>query len=529
MELRPGSTGRECFTTFDMKRRMVVLVILDGWGYRAEKEGNAIALAHTPFFDHLWSEFPRTLIHASGERVGLPTGQMGNSEVGHLNLGAGRVVYQDIARISKSISDGDFFRNPVLLDAMDAAKKEGKALHLFGLLSDGGVHSLHTHLYALLRMARERGVSRVFIHPFLDGRDTAPQSGINHMKALLAETEKTGVGEVATVIGRYYAMDRDNRWDRVERAYNAMVRSEGKTFEDPVAAVLASYEAGITDEFMEPVVIVRDGAPVGRISPGDGVICFNFRADRVREIIQALVIPGFEGFPVSGPIPLTFACITEYDETYGLPVAFPLTAMRDILAQSIADAGLRNLRIAETEKYAHVTYFFNGGEEKVFPGESRILIPSPKVATYDLKPEMSADEVCERTVAEIASGKHDMIIVNFANCDMVGHTGVLDAAIKAVEVVDRNLQRVVEKVWEAGGIALITSDHGNAETMTDPETGEPFTAHTTNLVPLVLADQRARGMRMREDRALEDIAPTILKLLSIPVPSAMTGIDVREA
>ncbi|MCL2102647.1 MAG: 2,3-bisphosphoglycerate-independent phosphoglycerate mutase [Syntrophorhabdaceae bacterium] len=512
-----------------MKRSFAALVIMDGWGYRAEKEGNAVALARTPFFDHLWSEFPRTLIHASEERVGLPAGQMGNSEVGHLNIGAGRVVYQDILRITKSIRDGDFFRNPALLAAMEAAKENGRALHLFGLLSDGGVHSLNTHLYALLRMAKESGVCRVFIHPFLDGRDTPPQSGIEHMKALLAEMSRTGVGEVATIMGRYYAMDRDNRWDRVERAYDAMARGEGKTVEDPVAAVAASYQAGATDEFMEPVVIVRDGAPVGRISPGDSVICFNFRADRVREIIRSLVIPGFDGFPVSGPIPLKFACMTEYDKTFELPVAFPTPVMRDILAQSVAEAGLRNLRIAETEKYAHVTYFFNGGEEKTFPGESRILIPSPRVATYDLKPEMSADSVGERAVAEIASGNHDLMILNFANCDMVGHTGVMEAAIRAVEAVDLNVRRVIEKVWEVGGVALLTADHGNAEVMIDLNTGGPYTAHTTNLVPLILADQGARGTRLREDCALEDIAPTILNLLSLPVPSVMTGTDVREA
>ena len=511
-----------------MKRPFVALVIMDGWGYRADPGGNAIALARTPFFDRLWAGFPRTLIHASEERVGLPAGQMGNSEVGHLNLGAGRVVYQDLVRIGKSIRDGDFFRNPALLAAMEAAKEGGRALHLLGLLSDGGVHSHRTHLYALLRMARDRGVRRVFIHPFFDGRDTPPRSGIGHLKALLEETAGIGVGEVATVIGRYYAMDRDNRWDRIERAYDAMVRGEGKPFEDPVAAVAASYEAGTTDEFIEPVVIVRDGRPVGSISPGDSVICFNFRADRVREILRALVLPGFDRFPVPGPIPLTTACMTEYDETFGLPVAFPPQMMQDILAQAIAAAGLRNLRIAETEKYAHVTYFFNGGEEKTFPGETRVLIPSPKVATYDLKPEMSADGVGERAVEEIGSGRHDLMILNFANCDMVGHTGVLEAAIRAVEAVDRNVQRVVEKIWEIGGTALVTADHGNAETMIDPGTGGPHTAHTTNLVPLVLADPRARGGRLREDRALEDIAPTLLNLLSLPVPSAMTGTDVRE-
>ncbi|MBE0569150.1 MAG: 2,3-bisphosphoglycerate-independent phosphoglycerate mutase [Deltaproteobacteria bacterium] len=511
-----------------MNRPFVALVIMDGWGYREDPEGNAVALAATPFFDRLWSEFPRTLIHASEERVGLPPGQMGNSEVGHLNLGAGRVVYQDLVRITKSVRDGDFFRNPALQAAMDAARDGGRALHLFGLLSDGGVHSLHTHLYALLRMAKESGVRHVFLHPFFDGRDTPPQSGIGHLKALLAEAGKIGVGEVATVIGRYYGMDRDNRWDRVERAYKAMVRGEGKPYGDPVAAVADSYAAGTTDEFIEPAVIVRNGEPVGRISPGDSVICYNFRADRVREITRALTQEGFDRFPVPGRMPLSFACMTTYDDDFGLPVAFPPQPMSDILAQALAARGLRNLRIAETEKYAHVTYFFNGGQEQPFPGETRILVPSPRVPTYDLKPEMSADAVGERAVAEIGSGNYDLMILNFANCDMVGHTGILSAAIRAVEAVDRNVRRVVEKVWEVGGVALVTADHGNAEMMIDPKTGGPHTAHTTHLVPLVLADPRARGKRLRPDRALEDIAPTILNLLSVPVPSLMTGTDVRE-
>jgi 2,3-bisphosphoglycerate-independent phosphoglycerate mutase len=512
-----------------MKRPFVALVIMDGWGHREEREGNAVALAETPFYDRLWSGFPRTLIHASEERVGLPSGQMGNSEVGHLNLGAGRVVYQDLVRISKSIQTGDFFRNPVLRAAVSAARDKARALHLLGLLSDGGVHSLHTHLYALLRMAKEAGVGRVFIHPFFDGRDTPPQSGIDHLRRLLAEADRIGAGEVATVMGRYYAMDRDNRWDRVERAYKAMVRGEGATFGDPVTAVSRSYAAGKTDEFIEPAVIVRDGAPVGRIAVGDVVICFNFRADRVREITRALTQAGFDRFPVSERLALDYACMTAYDDAFGLPVAFPPQAMENILARSLAEARLRNLRIAETEKYAHVTYFFNGGEEQAFPGESRVLIPSPSVATYDLKPEMSADGVGERAVDEVASGRHDLMVLNFANCDMVGHTGVLPAAIRAVEAVDRNVRRVVEKVWDVGGVALVTADHGNAETMIDPETGGPHTAHTTNLVPLVLADPRARGGRLREDRALEDIAPTILNLLSVPVPPEMTGTDVRES
>ena len=512
-----------------MKRRFVALIILDGWGCREELEGNAVALADTPFFDRLWDGFPRTRIHASEERVGLPPGQMGNSEVGHLNLGAGRVVYQDLVRISKSIRTGEFLRNPVLCAAMDAARDRGKALHLVGLLSDGGVHSLHTHLYALLRMAKEHGLPRVCVHPIFDGRDTPPESGIDHLKALLAETRAIGAGEVATVVGRYYAMDRDNRWDRVERAYRAMVRGEGKLRADPVAAVAESYAAGKTDEFIEPVVIVRDGAPVGRIAPGDSLVFFNYRADRAREITRSLTQEGFDKFPRPERLGLTYACMTAYDETFRLPVAFPPQTLDRILAGTLAEAGLRNLRIAETEKYAHVTYFFNGGEEKVYPGETRVLIPSPSVPTYDLKPEMSAYEVGERAEAEVASGKHDLMILNFANGDMVGHTGVLPAAIQAIGAVDRSLQRVVEKVWEVGGVALVTADHGNAEQMIDPKTGGPFTAHTTNLVPLVLADPKARGARLRKDRALEDIAPTILNLLSVPVPAEMTGTDVREA
>ncbi len=511
-----------------MQRPFVALIVMDGWGHREEREGNAVALADTPFFDRLWAEFPRTLIHASEERVGLPAGQMGNSEVGHMNLGAGRVVYQDLVRISKSVRDGDFFRNPVLCAAMDAARDGGKALHLVGLLSDGGVHSHHTHLYALLRMAKERAVPRVFLHPVFDGRDTPPRSGIDHLRALLAKAEELGAGEVATVAGRYFTMDRDNRWERVERGYKAMVRGEGTPAADPVAAVAASYSAGKTDEFIEPVVIVRDGRPVGRISPGDSVIFFNFRADRAREITRALTQETFDRFPRPERLSLTYACMTAYDETFGLPVAFAPQRLDNLLARVVADAGLSNFRIAETEKYAHVTYFFNGGEETVYPGESRILVPSPSVPTYDLKPEMSAYEVAERAVAGIASGKHAFMVLNFANGDMVGHTGVLPAAVQAIEAVDRNLQRVVEKVWEVGGVALVTADHGNAEQMIDPATGGPFTAHTTNLVPLVLADPRAIGSRLRENRALEDLAPTILGLLGLPVPAEMTGSDVRE-
>jgi 2,3-bisphosphoglycerate-independent phosphoglycerate mutase len=512
-----------------MNQRLVALVVLDGWGYREETEANAVALANTPFFDRLWAEFPHTLIHASEERVGLPAGQMGNSEVGHLNLGAGRVVYQDIVRISKSIRDGEFARNPVICHAMDRARENGKAFHLIGLLSDGGVHSLHTHLYALLETAKDRGLSRVFVHPFFDGRDTPPTSGVTHLRDLLAKMEEIGVGRVATVGGRYYAMDRDNRWDRTERAFRALVRSEGKESSDPVAAVSRSYEAGKTDEFIEPVVIRQDGRPVGPISEGDSVLFFNFRADRARQLTRALTQGDFDRFPRPEQLGLTFVCMTSYDETFSLPVAFPSQARNNLLADVFASRGTRNLRIAETEKYAHVTYFFNGGVEKVFPGESRILVPSPSVPTYDLQPEMSAYEVAERAVAEVDSDRLDALILNFANGDMVGHTGILSAAIRAIEAVDENLRRVVEKVWESGGVALVTADHGNAEQMVDPDTGGPHTAHTTNPVPLILADPQGKGMTLRSDRALEDIAPTILMILGISAPPEMTGEDIRQA
>jgi 2,3-bisphosphoglycerate-independent phosphoglycerate mutase len=453
---------------------------------------------------------------------------MGNSEVGHMNLGAGRVVYQDLVRISKSIRTGEFFSIPAFCRAMDAAKERGNALHLIGLLSDGGVHSLHTHLYALLEMAKQRGVPRAYVHAILDGRDTPPTSGVHHVENLLAKMKEIGIGEVATVGGRYYAMDRDNRWERVERAYRAMVRGEGKESADPVAAVSASYAAGKTDEFMEPVVIARDGRPAGRISPGDSVIFYNFRGDRARQLTRALTQEGFDRFPRPERLDLVYACMATYDETFHLPVGFAPQTLENILATVFAAHGIRNLRIAETEKYAHVTYFFNGGEEKVFAGETRILIPSPSVPTYDLQPEMSAYEVGERAGAEIGSATYDAMILNFANGDMVGHSGILSAAIRAVEAVDDNLRRVVEKVWEIGGIALVTADHGNAEQMVDPETGEPHTAHTTNPVPLIYADPACKDLALKDDRALEDLAPTILRLLEIPPPPEMTGEDLRK-
>src|SRR3990172_6780272 len=467
---------------------------------------------------------------------------MGNSEVGHLNLGSGRVVYQDIVRISKSVRDGEFARNPVFCKTMDASRQNGKALHLVGLLSDGGVHSLHTHLVALLEMAKKRGGESVFLPPILDGRDPSPNSGVHHLRNLQEEIERIGVGKVATVGGRYYAMDRDNRWDRIERAFRAMVRGEGKEGGlggggggggreggAPVAAVSVSYEAGKTDEFIEPVVITRDCRPVGSISAGDSVIFFNFRADRARQLTRALTQEDFDRFPRPERLDLVFACMTPYDETFRLPAAFPAQPMNNLLADLFAARGVRNLRMAETEKYAHVTYFFNGGAEKVFPGESRILVPSPSVPTYDLQPEMSAHEVAERAVAEVGSGRHDVLILNFANGDMVGHTGILSAAIRAIEAVDEGLRRVVEYIWETGGLALVTADHGNAEQMVDPETGGPHTAHTTNPLPLILADPQGKGTVLKNDRALEDIATTILRMMGIPPPVEMTGEDIRQA
>jgi 2,3-bisphosphoglycerate-independent phosphoglycerate mutase len=509
-----------------MSRRFVALIIMDGWGHREARDANAVALADPPFFNRLWREFPHTLLHASGERVGLPPGQMGNSEVGHLNLGAGRVVCQDIDRITKSILDGSFAENPVLVSAIDAARDAGRALHLAGLVSDGGVHSLHTHLYALLRLAKSRGLDRVFVHALLDGRDTAPTSGVHHVENLVAEMRSIGCGETATVMGRYFAMDRDNRWDRVERAYAAMVRGEGAAVADPIEAVRASYAAGKTDEFMEPAVVVRDGRPVGRVEPGDSFIFFNFRSDRAREITRALTSDAFDGFPRPERLGLRYVCMTSYDETFGLPVAFAPHPMTRLLADVLAENGLRSLRIAETEKYAHVTYFFNGGIERDVSRETRVLVPSPKVATYDLQPEMSAFEVGDRAVAEIASGAFDVVTLNFANGDMVGHTGILPAAIRAVRAVDENLRKVVEAVWDRGGVALVTADHGNCETMVDPETGEPMTAHTTNPVPFVYADPQAVGGRLADDCALADVAPTVLAILGIAKPAEMTGTDI---
>jgi len=505
-------------------KQLVALIILDGWGYSEEKRGNAIYLAKTPNFDHLWDTFPHTTLAAAGEAVGLPEGQMGNSEVGHLNIGAGRVVYQDITRISRAIRSGEFYRNPVLVEAMEKAQKNGSALHLFGLVSDGGVHSHLTHLYALLEMAKRFGLKRVYIHAFLDGRDVPPTSAVQYLREVEERCCQLGTGEIATVSGRYYAMDRDKRWDRVQKAYEAIVYGKGERALSAVDAVEKSYENGVTDEFVVPTVIVDEyGNPRGRVAPGDVIIFYNFRADRARQLTRAFTDEDFSGFERNGHPKVHFVCMTEYDATIPAPVAFPPEELRNTLGEVLSRNGIKQLRIAETEKYAHVTFFFNGGVEKPFPGEERILVPSPKVATYDLKPEMSAYEVTETVLKEIAKEKHHCIILNYANPDMVGHTGVLEAAVKAIEAVDECLGKVVAAVLEKGGTALVTADHGNAEQMLEEGGDQPHTAHTTNRVPFILVGERYRNCKLRGDGALEDIAPTILELLGIPKPEEMTG------
>ena len=499
-----------------MNKTPTTLIIMDGFGMRASDEGNAVHAAKTPRLDRFFQEFAHTELSASGLDVGLPDGQMGNSEVGHTNIGGGRVVFQDLPRISKSIADGGFFTNPAYCHAMDACIEKGSALHLMGLLSDGGVHSHLTHLFALLKMAKDRGLTRVYIHAFLDGRDVSPTSGADFVAQTVEACAGTGVGKIATVMGRYYAMDRDKRWDRVEQAYDAMVYGESAVSNpDPVAAVKASYAAGVTDEFVEPVVCDSDGT----ISDNDSVIFFNFRPDRAREITRALVDPEFDGFTRQF-FPVTFVCNTEYDATMpNVEVAYPRNTVKNGLGEYLSQMGLTQLRIAETEKYAHVTFFFNGGSETVFPGEDRVLVPSPKVATYDLQPEMSAPEVCAKCVERIESGAYDVVILNFANCDMVGHTGVFDAAVKAVETVDECVGRVVDATLKMGGIAMITADHGNAEQMTEPD-GSPMTAHTTNLVPFILC---GAGTELRAGGRLADIAPTILDVMGLACPPEMDG------
>ncbi len=503
-------------------RKPVALIILDGWGINESCENNAVCQAQTPRLDEFAKQYPTAWLNASGLNVGLPDGQMGNSEVGHLNIGAGRVVYQELTRISRSIEEGDFFTNQTLIDALAKIRQAGGRLHLMGLLSDGGVHSHNTHLYALIELAKQAGVDAC-VHAFMDGRDTPPQSGAGYLQELEAEMARIGHGCLATVTGRYYAMDRDNRWPRVEKAWRAMALGEGQPAESAAEAIGSAYTAGQNDEFVEPRVILHNGSPAGIINDGDGIIFFNFRADRAREITRAFTLPGFDAFPrPSVPRLSTFVCLTEYDATFDLPVAFTSESLHNILGEVVADAGLKQLRIAETEKYAHVTFFFNGGEEVPFANEDRVLVPSPQdVATYDQKPAMSAPQVTDEVVNRIRQGIYDLIILNFANPDMVGHTGILRAAIAAMETVDECAGRVVDALLEAGGCALITADHGNCETMVD-ETGAPQTAHTANRVPLILVDPDNRQAELQPG-ILADLAPTILTLMNLTIPPEMTG------
>jgi 2,3-bisphosphoglycerate-independent phosphoglycerate mutase len=508
----------------------LALIILDGFGHSEAREGNAVALAETPFYDEILEKYPHTLIEASGTCVGLPGGVMGNSEVGHLNMGAGRVIMTDIRRIDYSVETGEFFRNEAFTGAMDGARARGGSLHLMGLLSDGLVHSSQEHLYALIRMAKERGLEKAYVHCFLDGRDTPPSSAHLYLRALQDRIAEIGFGEIASVCGRYYAMDRDNRWERTRRAYDLLVSGVGLRAEDPVAAVRSSYGRGVTDEFVEPVVVTRGslGPPVATIKDGDAVIFFNFRADRARQLTRALAVADFEGFPVPDRPAVGYVCFTLYDQTFGLPVAFPQLRHKNILAEVFAAVGVRNYRLAETEKYAHVTYFFNGGTELEFPSERRLLVPSPNVATYDLMPEMAAFKVTDKILRAIDERETDVFIVNFANPDMVGHTGNLAKTVEAVQYIDTCLGWITKALRTAKGRCLITADHGNCEQMIDPHTGQPHTAHTTNPVPFHLIDPDSLGVKLRPDGALEDIAPTILGLLGLPQPPDMTGRDLRQ-
>lgn len=502
----------------------VLLMVLDGWGVNPDQKGNAIAAANPPIYMSLLKDNPHTTLLASGEAVGLPHGQMGNSEVGHLNLGAGRIVYQDSTRISKAIRDGDFFNNPVLISAMDAVKQNGTALHLMGLVSVGGVHSRMDHLFAMIDLAKSRGLSNVFFHVFLDGRDTPPSSALAYVAALEEHFVKAGIGAIATVSGRYYAMDRDKRWERVHKAYEAMALGEGIRKFSAEEAIKMSYENGRTDEFMIPSVIVNPTTVkmMGRIQDGDAVIFCNFRADRAREITRALTDPAFDGFKRWFiPKLSSFTCLTAYDESFDLPVAFPPVKLKNILGEVLANQGVRQLRIAETEKYAHVTFFFNGGGEPPFPLEDRILVPSPRdVATYDKKPEMSAQEITDKLVEQILSQQFGFILANYANPDMVGHTGVFDAAVKAVQFLDGCIGRVVRAAQEAQMSVIITADHGNLELMEDFKTGQPHTAHTIDPVPFVLIGKKRE---LRTDGLLADVAPTILDIMGIQKPADMTG------
>ena len=508
-----------------MSKKPTVLLILDGYGLSDKVEGNAVAQANTPVMDKLMKEYPFVKGYASGMAVGLPDGQMGNSEVGHLNMGAGRIVYQELTRITKAIKDGDFFENEALVKACDNCKANDSALHIFGLLSDGGVHSHNTHLYGLLELAKREGLDKVYVHCFLDGRDTPPQSAKEFTEELENEIKKIGVGKIATVSGRYYAMDRDNNYDRVEKAYFAMTKGEGNTAESAVAGIQTSYDNGVNDEFVVPFVVMENGHPVATINDKDSVVFFNFRPDRAREITHCFCDDDFDKFNRGPRKDVTFVCFTEYDPLIlNKDVAFKKVEVTNTFGEWIANNGMRQARIAETEKYAHVTFFFNGGVEKQYENEDRILVKSPKVATYDLQPEMSAYEVCDKCCDAIKSGKYDMIILNFANCDMVGHTGIFPAACSAVEAVDTCAGKVVDAIKEMDGVALITADHGNADKMYE-EDGSPFTAHTTNPVPFCVVNYPCT---LREGGKLADIAPTMLKILGLPQPEEMTGTSIIE-
>jgi 2,3-bisphosphoglycerate-independent phosphoglycerate mutase len=507
----------------------LVLIVLDGWGLRAEKDNNAIALARTPVYHELLSRYPHAELITSGEAVGLPAGQMGNSEVGHMNMGAGRIVYQDLTRIDKSIKDGELFENPVLASALDRCVDGQRALHFIGLLSDGGVHSSQRHLHALIEMAARRRVPRVFVHVITDGRDTSPTGGVRYLAQLQEAMTRARVGRIATIAGRYYAMDRDKRWERTKLAYDAIVNGiSEQTTNDPIAALRKSYEAGVTDEFVKPMVVVdAENHPVGPIRDDDSVVFFNFRADRARQLTRAIALDDFDGFPRPDRRRVHFTTMTVYDRTFNLPVVFTPQTFSGNLADVLTDGGRTNLRLAETEKYAHVTYFFNCGRERPYPGEERILVPSQKVATYDLKPEMSAPGITDEMLETLKAGKQQVVICNFANADMVGHTGRLDAAIAAVETLDQCLGRIMPALKAVGGRAIITADHGNAEQMWDDELKAPHTAHTSNPVPVILYDEAAVGRTLRNG-SLRDVSPTILAMLGIATSLEMTGTPLFE-
>ncbi|MBU0681776.1 MAG: 2,3-bisphosphoglycerate-independent phosphoglycerate mutase [Proteobacteria bacterium] len=507
-------------------KKPVLLAILDGWGIGEETETNAVFMAKTPHMDQWLREYPNTTLLAHNGAVGLPDGQMGNSEVGHLNIGAGRVVYQDFTRINKAVAEGALAKNEILLKTLDKVLVQKSALHLLGLVSDGGVHSHLDHLLSLVATAAERGVERIFIHAFMDGRDTPPSSGVEYMTALVAGLATIGRGQVATISGRYYAMDRDNRWDRVKMTWDALVAGHGfASNEDPVTAMKSAYQRQETDEFIKPIVLQCAEKPIATVSDNDAVIFFNFRADRARELTRAFTLPGFDGFDVANRPRLSdYVMMTQYDKNFDLPSLFPPVALDHILGEEVSAAGLKQLRIAETEKYAHVTFFFNGGREAPYPGEDRVLIASPReVATYDQKPAMSAVEVTEALLAKLDSGLYDLVILNFANADMVGHTGILAAAIAACETVDSCLGRLVAKVKELSGTVLITADHGNSDIMLDTVTKVPYTAHTLNPVPFILINEELKGKHLHQGGALKDIAPTILRIIGLRIPEEMGG------